>query len=766
MKLLLNSIPKRYRAAFLFMNLALLIITYANYKQDTNLRDVNLTDMQAYFEIADSVTFPTEDKPFDDIVVGRIQPTSYQGLALVGPYITVNAGEYDLKISYTSTADVLCEVYSSSVPGENNSAGTVIASTTLPAGSNSHILHYTAEERLRNVEFKFYYNGGELRISSIENQCTRNFTDAFIILALIYFFEILTLFLIHHYRHTGSGRLAPVWNFVILTVLAMIATIPILNNFQASSHDYLFHYARINAITDWFHHISPDNVVMRISGSDHSGYGYITPTMYPQLFLYFPALLRLMGCSMLNAYKILIFFINCGTAYIAYFSYTRIFRSRQIGLLSAALYVMSIYRIADIYTRSAMGEAIAMVFLPLLFYGMYEIIYGDHHRWLYAVLGYTGVIQSHIITVLIAALCCFFAVLFSIRRLIRNRKRLWALTAAAVSTLLLNLWFIVPFLQYSTLELNANEPETRLHSTGIYLSQFFTSFVPNGNPMYDLGSTADEMPLSVGTIVLIGMIFFVYYAFVTRQNARESRRKGLYCFTVGVISLLTASVYFPWKPIIATQIGSHFSIQFLCRLLVLSCVFLSPVTAIGLRYVMFAISSRRNTACMLFLMGIIIFASFYSIDSCLNQESIDKITCEVMEKSDKLYLLRACDPDTIVFNGTLKYPEDMTVQVQNYAKGYLDVYAELSISGSTDSSYIDIPLFCYPNYHVLDQNDQELEFTPSPEGLIRIKPTDSLGRIHVFYREPLLWKICTLVSVLFFVLLCIHRAKTRRLYPY
>lgn len=718
--------------------------------------------MQPYTEAAGLISFPTEESPYADIVITPAVNDTYHGLALTGPYITIAPGEYELTVSYQSDSSAaLCEIYSSSLTNEDNTSGTVLASAELPVGSNSCTIHYVAENTIRNAEFKIYYNGGELRIHSISNQNIKNFTDSFIILALILLFEVFTLFLFYRCRKSGS-RFTLVWNFILLTALALIATFPILNDFQASSHDYLFHYARINGITNWLRSLPTGDAIMRLSMTEHNGYGYITPIMYPQLFLYIPALLRLLGCSMMTAYKILIFLANCFTAYIAYFSYTRIFRNRQTGMLSAALYVLGIYRLASIYTRGALGEFLATAFLPLLLYGMYEILYGNYHRWQFAFLGFTGIIQSHIITVLIAVLCCCLAFLCAVPRLYQERRRFISLFTAALATLLANLWFLFPFLQYKQLDLQANLPETRLHFTGIYLSQMFSSFVSNGTTLYETGTTAYEMPLTVGTIVLIGMLLFISYAFVSGKASQELRRKGIYCLTAGVLLLYASSVYFPWQPVLATKAGSYLIIQFLCRLLPAASLFLSPVTAIGLLYAMRTATGHRNRACLLTLVSVAVFASFYSIDSCLNQEGISKIYCEVMETGDGMYLLRSASPATISYDGLLHCPENMQMQVTGYRKEYAALTADLSISGSTADSYIDFPLFYYPDYHITDQDGNELPAISSPEGLLRTIPSDSLTHIHVCYKEPLLWKISSVISLAFVLLLCIYEIRAYR----
>lgn len=757
-----DKTPLRPIVSIFLFHLVLFLIAWSNYREDTNLRVISLSDLQLYPGAESIVSLPDAEDPYGSIVIGEEGGNAYQGPVLVGPYISIAPGEYDLHISYeASGADAVCEVYSSSLIQEDNFAGAVLASATLPAGSDSCTIHYTVEKMIRNAEFKFYYNGGELRIHAIENQNSRNFSDAFVVLFLFCMFELAVFVLIRRCRAAGRSFM-PVWNFVLLTAVALIATIPILNDFQASAHDLLFHYSRINGITDWLRNLSFDYSTMRISMAEHNGYGYITPIMYPQLFLYIPALLRLAGCSMLLSYKILVFLANCAAAYLAFFSYARIFQSRQIGLLSASLYVLNLYRLASIYTRGALGEFLAMVFLPLLFYGIYEILYGDCRRWQYAFVGFSGIIQSHIITVVIAAVCCCLALVFALRELYHNQKRVLSLLIAASATLFANLWFIVPFLQYMGLDLSANQPSFRLHYTGVYLSQMFASFVSNGSTLLETGSTAGEMPLSVGTIVLIGMILFVSYAFVSRKFSGKLRQKGIYCLAAGVVALFASSVYFPWNPILATSLGERFSIQFLCRLLPIASLFLSPVTAIGMRYTLYAVTGRRNRFCLLTLVCITIFCSFYSIDSCLDQEGISKEFCEVMDTGDGMYLLREAEPSAVSYDGLLHGSDGMEMQVHNYRKEYASLEADLTITAVGTDAFLDLPFFYYPHYRVTDQNGQELPVTLSPEGLLRITPSDALTHIQASFQEPLAWKICSLISFLFLLLWGVYEIRVCR----
>ncbi len=106
-----------------------------------------------------------------------------------------------------------------------------------------------------------------------------------------------------------------------------------------------------------------------------------------------------------------------------YFSAGRLFGSRITGCLCSILYTLGIYRLGNCYTRSAYGEFLAMMFLPLVIYGFYEVFFGDGQKWAFLTIGLTGVLQSHIITAALTAAACCAAGLICIRRIF-NRERL------------------------------------------------------------------------------------------------------------------------------------------------------------------------------------------------------------------------------------------------------------------------------------------------------------------------------------------------------
>lgn len=129
-------------------------------------------------------------------------------------------------------------------------------------------------------------------------------------------------------------------NIIAISIFILfIAYMPFMNNFLLWGHDIGFHLGRIEGLAislsngDFMGRINPVN-----------GYGYASGIMYPQLFIYIPAVLRLFGFSLMDTYKLFVFLINAATFVIAYISFKNMFRvdEKYICMLAGAFYVLGL----------------------------------------------------------------------------------------------------------------------------------------------------------------------------------------------------------------------------------------------------------------------------------------------------------------------------------------------------------------------------------------------------------------------------------------
>lgn len=65
--------------------------------------------------------------------------------------------------------------------------------------------------------------------------------------------------------------------------------------------------------------------------------------------------------------------MNITTAFLSFYAIRNITRSERSAWIMSILYTFATYRLTNLYYRAALGESLAMVFLPLLLWGAYEV---------------------------------------------------------------------------------------------------------------------------------------------------------------------------------------------------------------------------------------------------------------------------------------------------------------------------------------------------------------------------------------------------------
>lgn len=64
---------------------------------------------------------------------------------------------------------------------------------------------------------------------------------------------------------------------------------------------------------------------------------------------------------------------------------TRLTKSKEIGTLTAILYMLMPYHLNDMYIRNALGEFLSFIFIPLIFLGVYKIFQKEKGIWILCV---------------------------------------------------------------------------------------------------------------------------------------------------------------------------------------------------------------------------------------------------------------------------------------------------------------------------------------------------------------------------------------------
>lgn len=161
-----------------------------------------------------------------------------------------------------------------------------------------------------------------------------------------------------------------------LLSLTLLSIWPLFDNSNfVEGDDFYFHLTRIEALSQT---LKAGYVPSRIYLGWMQNYGVGSGFYYPDLLLYLPAALRIVGFPVITCYKVFLVVSTFFSALTMYIAAKRIGNNKVFcGLSSAALYTFASYRLVCIFYRSAVGEIQAFIFFPLIIYGLYEILNGN-----------------------------------------------------------------------------------------------------------------------------------------------------------------------------------------------------------------------------------------------------------------------------------------------------------------------------------------------------------------------------------------------------
>ncbi len=721
------------------------------------------------FESRTERAFPADCMNFSEDYLGIIEQeeTEISIPGILGDADLVSDSYYFQKGTYTISFSLKAEagggtvdVYDPLYLNPDNTSGRILASAPVPTDGELIPLSFAVEDHLECIQFRVHARGALTFYSMYLLSQPGLYRDPYIYAGLILLASALIL-IIRTKRKFRPEAL------ILLGFGAAWACTPLLFPWISEGHDLFFHYGRLCNLSE---DILSGTWPVRIHPRMFSGFGYQNPVFYAEFFLYPFALLGALGLSPIGCYRLLLAVVNFATAGVSYYAYSRLLRSRKIGLIASFLYTLSMYRMINLYTRAALGEVLAMVFLPLLMLGMYELFLGDSRKWILSVLAFTGLLQSHMIT---TELAIGFSVLFALCCLkrLREGKRLARLLLAAFSTFLLNLWFIIPFLDHMRYPLEVLRDSRRLAGYSLYAPQFFDAGVLN--PIGDTlgrGTIAQEMPFSLGFILLVGSLLFVAVCFQkNRRLPKFHLLLGKWCLGLGLLCIYASSLYFPWdriqsSPLLLRLTGS---IQFAFRFLPFATLFLCLVSALGI-YGFFASGEMKKLLFLVCGIWCVYSSGAYFSDYANTAPHFVDWNSQMDRSQDCDFLYLISDPESDYSTTEFRrrdtvFLPSQGVLLKECSREGAGAYFLYDKTGDTQEGYVDVSLNYYPCYQAYDAQGNLLKTEQGQ--LLRLRvllPEAGEGSVTIRYETPLLYRIGDIISLITALLLLALTALSRK----
>lgn len=667
----------------------------------------------------------------------------------------LQAGDYSLELGYQgSPGNNTVIVWSDLLTDSDNQMGVELARQDIDEGAGIIAVPLHLDQGTHDVRVRTALDGqpGYYFFSAAIQRVQLLGRDRFFLSALC-LFTALCIFML--------GRFVPKEKYMeptILIMLGLIVSLPLFSGTLIGADDVYYHLTRIEGL---YKGLMAGEFPVRINSIQNGSFGNLSATMYPQLFLYFAAFLRIAGVSLILSYKVLVVAANIGTAFFSYYSVKNMCKSPKMGLVAAVLYTFSIYRITNLYFRAALGEMLAMVFLPLVLWGLYEILWGERRRWYLLLFGVTGVLQSHVLSLemsLIFMIVEAILWIFSRKQDVREKfLRAACGLKAVVGVCLLNMSFLLPFLFFSGEDLQVYHMESELADSVVYLSQLFALFPGVSGKNLVVGTTTGEMPLTLGAVLALGAVLFCIAA-MGKKETSPAVELGKHCLCYGIAAVVLASWLFPWNAFnrnpVFLQLTTPF--QFAWRFLGPASLFLSVTSAVGI--VLFVSRDRGCNWLYGAVAAVLLCSTFYYFDTTVYEKysTSDEMTLEGLTYSDSMYMysdgdsFKAFHLNYRLQDSYVKTLNGTRLSYSNYRKTATQVSVDIQQTGSArGEEYLLFPLYYFPGYEVL-VNGEKVQAVEK-DTLVACRLPKGSAHVQVRYRG--LWffwlgDVITLVTVL------------------
>lgn len=525
--------------------------------------------------------------------------------------------------------------------------------------------------------------------------------------------------------------------------------------------DCIFHLSRIEGIAQG---LREGQFPVRIYSIAKDGYGYASSLFYGELLLYFPAVLRLLGVSVQGAYHAYIIGIMALTVGIAFYSMQQIFKDNKIALLGTALYTWAPYHLHNVYIRAAVGEYTAQAFLPLipaalclLYSKKFPTKQQAHTAWIQLMVAFGMLVQAHILSLELTAMVCMVFCLLRFRRTFSGRVfATWLKAAGAV--VLLNFWFLVPFLtqaiggRYKVLQESSLADAFDIQRGALHLVDFLA---------------VNQEALGLGTEFLVGAAAFMWVSYTVKDAQKEhEKRIGLWALGIGVVASLISTVFFPWGDLKVLPVLGKILLktQFAWRFLTIATVafmLVSCCAVVCLRKEKTGQLLAGAMAC-LSLIGILQFYRDY----------LPTMRTEYVGGRGELIYANDFSNEAWLYDG-LYLPKELRENRDGFEN--LEAVTTVEVSeitqrkGVTSMTYTEttgqdqhaeLPLVYYPGYTVLEGPGTIFK---TVNGLVGVTvPANYSGTIRVAFREPKRWLLADGVSAVTAAGLLLWAVKRRK----
>lgn len=573
---------------------------------------------------------------------------------------------------------------------------------------------------------------------------------------------------------------------IIMFAVFLISCIPLGGDSLIKGDDTVTHLIRIEGIKDGY---LSGQLPVKVEPTLNGGYGYAFSTYYGSLFYNIPAIFRLMGFTIQDAYKLFVVIVNFATVVVAYYSFRVIFKKSELALVATIMYSMSLLRIVDLYQRGAVGEFTALIFLPLIVAGLWKIYTTpvddkNYNRlWLMPVIGYFGVIESHVLSTEIFGIFTVLVCLIMFKKTFRKQTFLVLLKVVLISVVL-NIGYLIPFIE-SYLFGNTYISTGRSNSARLTFCLTFPDLFKFFYKFVKFEAWRDYMVPGLGPTVIPSIILFIY---TLKKGIHKHKKLIAISAVITIITAILSLDIVPYERVL-TYLGSSptgvkvidmvaliisnmvKNIQFAMRFLTVgTCTYILFVIALLDQYDEAGNECRLLRFAEIFVVMLTVVQFIWVTKLTMSEMSY--MNLYTMTENDKELSCQIGNYEYIPMKIDGYFPEDVfrqesyytatDVVVTNYEKKYTNISMHAATAGDKNGM-VELPLLYYLGYKAINADTGEkITLTRSVHAQLAVELDSNFdGNIKIYYAGKFYWHIAEAVSVLTFVLIVIYGFKRK-----
>lgn len=495
-----------------------------------------------------------------------------------------------------------------------------------------------------------------------------------------------------------------------------IASLPLFSVNCIQGHDIDYHLLRIEALKTGILNGLP---YLRVNMLFFGGEGYASSMFYPDFLLYIPAVLRALGVGINLSFHIFIAVCLIITFAVMYLSAGYITGNPVAALISAVIYTLCQYHIDDIYTRVAVGEFTAMIFIPAVIAGLFDLTEKEFKKpWILGA-GMAGVLLCHTLSTIFCLILCVAVVIIRFKVFIKEPLRILKVMLTGLSVLCLTAFYWIPMLE----QMAATEFK--------YLDSVF-------DVNYEKLLLRDVFADSVGHMG-IAVFILLFTGLLIEHKGDKLIRTADIMMAAGLLFALCTTGFFPWKRL--ERFVS--SVQFPWRLFIMTSVLLSMAAAVYISRV----SVNRGKAAVIAVLMIMTVSAVVNINRIdegyysYSDDYYDEV------KYTKSVIGGEWLPRTVTDRDALGREPDIAVNDKG-DKLYVDRYKNTLTVSKATGEYIDVPFVYYLGYAAKDSTGKNLAVNGTGKnGRTRVWP-DGADEFTVYYKGTFLQTLSDIISIL------------------